>query len=799
MTTVKNIIRRITLFYLLTVFISLLIIAKIIYLQFFTDLKTHAEKITVKPITAGRGDIYTHDMKLLATSLPVYDIRVDFYAMTENIFDSESKKMTLYRNKLYRELEAEIKKLGLKSEKEIKKRKNELKKRIKENRKEDTIKANELIYNEINGLADSLSSLFKDKPASYYKSFIKDKIQDIIKNKSQKYRNEAIGNRNINYAELERLLKFPVFKLGKGNSGLIHNEKTRRVVIYDPFAIATIGRINSNGEHVSGGIEKSFDEYIRGKDGLQAVNQRDQPLNSKKNTAPEIGCDVVTTLDLNIQEATEKALMQQIYKGNENGISIEGGTAIVMETATGEIRAIANMKRQPNGTYDETYNYALRERSDPGSTFKLASLIALLDDGFVKLDDVINVEADAEKNGKTMTWLYRGYKVRDDHIFGKLSVKKIFANSSNIGIAKLVTKYYGANPQSFFDKLHSIGLFQKSLNLQIDGEAHSYAEMETEKQVNQNLLAPSSYGYYVKFAPVHTLTFYNAVANNGKMVKPKFVKKIIRNGQEIKSYPDKVINERICSEETLSKTREALQGVVDSGTVKKFKDLLGFEFAGKTGTAQRITDKFKKRVRDTVINGIRQQITDSIRVSYYKDASGAAAYQASFVGYIPADRPRYSIIVVLYSPPIKGNFYGSTYAAPIFIEIAQKLYSSDINWHEPVERNRDSLYLPNMKNTLFQQAKTIMSKLDIPVDSDAKSGDWVNVSRNSSKLTATKIQIDESKVPSVINMGLRNAIYLLEKSGLKVTFSGKGKIKRQSIAPGTAVSKDATIHLEMEI
>jgi cell division protein FtsI (penicillin-binding protein 3) len=794
MTTVKNIIRRITLFYLLTVFISLLIIAKIIYLQFFTDLKDKAEITYTKPVKASRGDIYTHDMKVLATSIPVYEVKVDFYAMKENIIYNEKRKMTLYHNKLKLGLEEKIKKLGLKSGKKIDELKKEFKKSRKENRKKDTIMANEFIYEEIKALADSLSNLFNDKSSGSYGEFIKSKIQ---RNLKKEYRNEPVGNRNIDYAERIRLLKFPIFRFGKGNSGLIINNKTKRVPFYDSLARTVIGRVNSNG-YASSGIEKSFNEYIGGKDGLQTFISESKPINDKRNILPEAGCDVVTTLDLNMQEATEKALMQQIDKGNANGIAIEGGTAIVMETATGEIRAIANMKRNSNGTYDETYNYALMERSDPGSTFKLASLIALLDDGFVTLDDIVDVEADAEKNGKTMTWLYKGYKVKDDHIFGKLSVRKIIANSSNIGTAKLVTKYYGNSPQNFFDKLHSVGLFQKSLNLQIDGEAPSYAEMETVKQANQNLLAPSAYGYYVKFAPIHTLTFYNAIANNGKMMKPKFVKKIIRNGHEIKSYPDEIINDRICSEETLSKAREALKGVVDSGTVKKFKDLLGFDFAGKTGTAQHIRYKFKKHVRDTVVNGVRQQITDSTKVAYYKDSSGAA-YQASFVGYIPSDRPRYSIIVVLYSPPIKGNFYGSTYAAPIFIEIAQKLYSSDINWYEPIERNNDSLCLPNTGNSVSQQIKTIMSKLDIPVDIDAKNSDWVSVSKNSSKLTATKIQIDDSKVPSVINMGLRDAVYLLEKSGLKVSFSGKGKVKHQSIAQGTTVAKGATIHLEMGI
>jgi cell division protein FtsI (penicillin-binding protein 3) len=776
-----------------------LIIAQVVYLQFFTDLKDKAERIRKETIQASRGNIYTHDMQLLSVSISKYDVRVDFYALKTNLVENDAKKMSLYYNKLEKDLKNKIKELGLQSKDEIQKLRNELKSRIKEKSKSDTVNANNYINSQIKSLADSLSNLFKDKSTAEYESFIKtccrksiEKI-DTTKNKAQEsYRNQRIGQRNIDYIELKKLLNFPIFRLGKGISGLITNEKTFRIPVYGSLAQAVIGEVNSNNLAING-IEKSFDKYLCGKNGSQAMSGG-KPVNSDMNILPESGYDVVTTLDLNVQEAVENALMQQIKLGNDKGIAIEGGTAIVMETATGEIRAIANMKRNSDGTYDETYNYALKERSDPGSTFKLASLIALLDDGFVKLNDIIDVKANAEIiNRKKMVWEYKGYKINDDHVFGNLSVRKIFANSSNIGTAKLVTKYYGNNPQTFFDKLHSIGLLQESLNLQIDGEAPSYAEMETVKNPRQNLLAPSSYGYYVKFAPIHTLTFYNAVANDGKMMKPKFVKKIIRHGQVIKYYPDEVIKDQICSKETLLKAREALQSVADSGTVKQFK--LPFYFAGKTGTSQRTMHRFVKQVKDTIINGVKQQITDSIRKSYYAND----AHQASFVGYIPSDKPKYSIIVALYSPKMQGAFYGSTYAAPVFVEIAKKLYSSDINWYEPVERNEDSLYLPNVKNTVAQRIKTIASKLDIPVDNDAKNSDWVKVSKNGSKLATVKIQIDDNKVPSVINMGLRNAVYLLEKSGMKVSFSGKGKVQTQSIAAGTSVIKGATIHLELEI
>ncbi|MDR1983801.1 MAG: PASTA domain-containing protein [Prevotellaceae bacterium] len=746
MTKVKNIVRRITLFYLLTVLLSLLIISQIIYLQFFTEFKEKAETIKTETIAASRGSIFSHDMQLLSVSIPKYEIRVDFHTMKQNFIENKTVKMASYY-------------------KRIKLTPSKRKNRTREQRKADTINAN----NAINELATSLSQLFKDKNAKEYEAFLKSRLEN-----SAKYRYEKIGKKDIDFIELQELQEFPIFNIkNKNKTGLIINDKTKRIPVYD-FAHATIGRVNSN-DYASDGIEKSFDEYLRGEDGSRVFINGIPKIS--ENVLPEAGCDIVTTLDVNMQETTEKALRQQIQKGNDNGIQIEGGTAIVMETATGEIRAIANMTRNNNESYDETYNYALKERSAPGSTFKLASLIALLDDGFADLNTMVDVKADTRMETGNMVWEYKGHKIRDGHRSGNISLKKVFTESSNIGTAKLITKHYEKNPQKYFDKLHSMGLFQESLKLQIQGENPSTATEPKDTIWKPQLLALSSYGYELELAPIHTLTFYNAVANNGKMMKPKFVKKIIKHGQDIKVFPDEIIEDAICSKETLLKVREALKGVVDSGTAKQFKDLR-FDFAGKTGTAQR------------VYNGkYRHNIGGKI---YHK-------YQATFAGYIPSQKPKYTIVVVMYSPLTAGNFYGATYAAPVFKEIAEKLYSTDTNWYEPVERNDDSLRLPNAKNTVAQQIKTITSKLDIPIKNNAKNNDWIAISKNNSELTTEKIQIDDNKVPSVINMGLRDAVYLLEKLGLKVSFSGKGKIQNQSIAAGTTIVKGATIYLKLEI
>ena len=337
MTAVKNIIRRITLFYFLTVLLSLLITGQIIYLQFFTELKARAEVIKTKPVEASRGNIYAHDMRLLATSIPKYEIRVDFYAMKTNIIENDAYKMSFYYDKLRKDFKNEIAKLKpaerkIKKE-EIKKRREELENRIKEHRKSDTVNASIYLNNEIKKLSDSLSNLFKNKTAAEYESFIKTCCRKSIKKQNdtteETYRYVRMGRRNINYIELKKLLEFPIFAQGKGLCGLRYEEKTERIPFYGSLGLATIGYVNSNGLALMG-IERSFDEYLKGKDGLQAVIG-ERPINNQKNTLPEQGYDIVSALDINIQESVEKALMRQIILGNERGINIEGGTAVVME------------------------------------------------------------------------------------------------------------------------------------------------------------------------------------------------------------------------------------------------------------------------------------------------------------------------------------------------------------------------------------------------------------------------------------------------------------------------------------
>ena len=765
MTTVKNIVRRITLFYLLTVVLSISIAGKIVYLQFFTDLKKIAAKneLTTDTIRASRGNIFSNDMRLLAVSIPEYRIYIDFHAFNSNFIGNTDAKLNYY-----------YKQAGIKSA--------DRKNRSAEQREIDIKQANNLKDKEVKKLAEFFSKVFRNenKDAVYYEKLIH---ANCANSADKKY--FLMGKRLISYAELLQLKEFPVFKYSKGLSGLIPEEKPSRNYTYNSFAAATIGNVNSKGLAYMG-IEAAFNEHLQGKDGARLMMPASTggriPVSSENNVLPEAGCDIVTTLDVDIQTVAETALLRQIYKGNDDGIPIEGGTVIVMETKSGEIRAIVNLKRNAKGGYDESYNYALSETSPPGSTFKLATLVALLDDGHVDLDTTtVKSEAVWEYRYKNKGKVLHTFREAGGHSYGNISAKLAFAKSSNVGFAKLAVRYYEKNPQKYFDKLFSMGIMD-SLKLQISGENGQKKTLPGNEYWQPQLLPLSAIGYQIEVAPIHTLTFYNAIANNGKMMKPKFVKEIRQHGQIIKTIKDEVIKDKICSKETALKAQEAMQGVVDLGTAKRIRDTR-FELAGKTGTAQRVI-----RELDTITGKLK---------SRGFTVNNQHTYQATFAGYIPANNPKYTIVVVLYSPLMSGDFYGGTFAAPVFKEVAEKLYTTDVNWNTPVTRNNDTLLLPAAKHAETQQIKAIATKLSLPFESNTKTNEWVAVAKKDSKLTTEKINIEENKVPLVINMGLRNATCLLESAGLKVKFSGRGKVKTQSINAGAAINKGETIFLEL--
>ncbi|HPP90857.1 penicillin-binding protein, partial [Tenuifilum sp.] len=473
---------------------------------------------------------------------------------------------------------------------------------------------------------------------------------------------------------------------------------------------------------------------------------------------PEDGVDILTTLDVQLQDVAEAALRKHL-----EGHGAGHGCAIVMEVATGDIKAIANLRRNEDGTYEEVYNYAVGESTEPGSTLKTATLIALLEEGDINLNDTVYT-------GKGKLQLY-------DHVIsdskegghGKITVKEVFEVSSNVGVIKLVQKVFKGREKDFVKKLYELKLNEPT-GIIIPGEVKPQIRFPGDKGWSGLSMPMMSIGYEIRLTPLQILTFYNAIANNGRMVKPRLVKAYLKHGQVVQSFPPQVIQSSICSRSTLKKVHEVLEGVVENGTATNIKNPR-YKIAGKTGTAQ-------------IAKG---------RMGY--KSGGRISYQASFVGYFPAENPKYSCIVVVNSPS-NSVYYGNVVAGPIFKEISDKVFATSPEWFSDIKGN-ELKDLPQTKTGQLSKLEYIMEKLDIPFESNGKKTDWVAVQRDSTKIKTTPITISKKKVPNVVGMGLRDAIYQLESLGLRVVAKGRGTVRSQSVNPGEPVIKGSTVYLEM--
>lgn len=621
----------------------------------------------------------------------------------------------------------------------------------------------------VKDLAASLAGFFKDKPADKYE-------QELRQAYSAKIRRKSIGNRDVDYLELQEIKKFPIYKKGRNISGLIPEETNKREYPYLSFAKRTIGSMDKETNKGNKGIEGYYEKYLCGVPGERMVQKSAQgliPIANEDDKPAIEGYDVVTTIDIDIQDAVEIALINQLKKNR----TLESGTAIVMEVETGEIRAIANISLDSKGQPQEILNYAVSQRSAPGSTFKLATLIALLDDGLIDLNTTIDTETGRAKVGS---------KVYTDtgSTHGKMSVLKAFSISSNVAFAKLVYKYYpGKEKQKeFIQHLKRMGL-DTPLNLDISEMEGSPSLPHPEKKGWHSASATQvAIGYEINFAPIHTLTLFNAVANNGKMIKPKFVSRLEKRGQTVKTFPTEVICNSICTSSTLAEVKRALETVVKEGTAKHISKG-AYQIAGKTGTArilfERSTDH--KNVYKEIVNGIELKKN-----------------QASFAGYFPADNPKYSAIVVLYGHKTRDSFHGGSWAAPVFKELADKIYILRPEWQEEVKKSSVFADLPIVKGGKSNEVNTVLSKLDIPHNTKVDKDDWAKARISDKKVEVEKLALTET-VPSVINMGLKDAIYILENLGLEVNVTGKGTVKKQSIQPGAKLVKGQSITLTLEV
>lgn len=582
----------------------------------------------------------------------------------------------------------------------------------------------EIFEKNIRALSESLSGLLGES-ASYY--------QKKLRNAKKRRNRYLLIARNVGYNDYVKMKSFPIFNRGVYRGGFIAEQKTVRVHPIGKIAERTIGYDDYRG---GAGIEGAFADYMQGENGWRLKQKiakgQWKPINDVNEKEPVDGSDVITTIDVNVQDITHHALLRQMEY-----FEADHGCAVVMEVETGEIKAISNLGRTSKGRYYEKRNYAVWESHEPGSTFKLASLMVALEDKVVDTSTVVDCE-------KGRIYI-NNRKVEDSKRggYGKISLGRVFEVSSNVGIVKTIQKYYDKNPKKFTDRIKSFGLDQLT-GVKIKGEGKPYIPEPTEKSWSPISLEWMAWGYGVSLTPLQTLAFYNAVANDGKLVKPYFVKELRVGGKVEESFGTEVVKEKIASQETLDKVRKVMENTIKYGTGKGIYSP-NFSMAGKTGTAKKYIPRTKNAKGE-------------YEGGYYSNQK----YVASFAGFFPADEPKYSCIVVVHSPKKEKGYYGATVAAPIFKEIAQKIYTSTAINNQLVSDDISEEVLEREYQEYYQKLrkyKTIM--------------------------------------PKVIGMSGMDAIALLENMGLKVKFSGVGKVTEQSIDRGQKVSKGATIYLKL--
>jgi cell division protein FtsI (penicillin-binding protein 3) len=605
-------------------------------------------------------------------------------------------------------------------------------------------------FNEhIEPLSKELADLFHDKSWQAYKR----ELTDARRNGSRYH----LIRRNVDHKALSQIRALSLFDAGRFKGGLIYLQKNKRSKPFQNLAARTIG-YDRPDYHV--GLEGAYSEELSGIGGQRLMQKIAggvwKPLRGGNDIEPKDGNDLVSSIDINIQDVAENALYTQLSKHNA-----ESGCAVLMEVRTGEIKAIANLKRKEDGSYDETYNYAVGAASEPGSTFKLASIISLLEDGLVDISDSVDTEGGVKK--------FYDRTVKDSHPgkYGKLTIKKAFEVSSNVAISSLIQQHYGANPSKFVGNLRKMGLGD-SLGLEIPGEGKPMIKDPANKSWSGVTLPWMSFGYEVLMTPMQTLALYNAVANNGVMVKPKFIKSISKDGQPITEFETVVLNGKICSQSTLDQVRRLLEGVVEEGTAKNLKHA-DYAIAGKTGTA-------------LIAKG----------GSYKREKT----YQASFVGYFPAEAPRYSCIVVVNSPS-RAFYYGNVVAGPIFKEISDKVYSTQLEMHAELAMDTTKSTVPSAAIAQWKDLNSIYGHLNINTHTRDQDAEWVYAIPEADSVTLKEREFSQGFVPKVIGMAAADAIYLLENAGLNVELVGSGRIYKQSIIPGTRITNGQTIVIEL--
>lgn len=694
--------------YFVLVLLSLAVLVRILMLQFVQREKwaSMGEAFVFKKnvIQANRGDIVTSDGRILASSVPYYSVYMD----------TRSSGM-----------------------------------------------ADSVWNNGINGLSAGLSRVLGDRSAAGWKS--------ALTNARKKGNRYFLIKKRVSHTNLKKLRELPIFRKGQYQGGMLAVPENRRIYPGMELAARTIGYISEDQAGNVVGLEGAFDKELAGTNGfmmMQRLTGGDWlPVEDGSSIVTRDGNDIITTIDLDLQDVAHSALENQLRKHNAHH-----GTAVLMEVKTGDIKAIANLEIGRDGRYHETYNYAVGESTEPGSTFKLPAMMAALEEGAYDLDDIIDTG-----NG-TIKFYNKTIRDTREEGYGKITFQEVFEKSSNVGTSKIIYETFKDKPKEFVDRLYSMKLNDK-LGLQIKGEGVPLIRYPGDKLWSGLSLPMMSHGYEVQMTPLQILAFYNAVANNGKMMRPRFVTAVAYHGSIIREFEPEVITSSISSRSTINKAKIMLEGVVEHGTATNLKNAT-YKIAGKTGTAQIANAKYGYRSGATV------------------------SYQASFVGYFPADNPLYSCIVVVNAPS-NYVYYGNLVAGPVFKEISDKVYSKYFfrfqeRATEEEDKTRKYTEVPDIGGGDREDVVRVVREFNLTHSRIPGEG-WVSPRSDNDTVKLRPFTIEEGIVPDMRGMMLRDAVYLLENAGWYVKYSGLGRVIRQSPAHGSRLKEGSTILLELGI
>jgi cell division protein FtsI (penicillin-binding protein 3) len=693
----NELLARVYVVMMLFVFFSLWVVVRAVDINVVEGEKWRSklkQNIKWKEVAGDRGSIFADDGSLLAASQPFFEIRFDLLTPDEKTFNEGVDSLAYYLS----------------------------------------------------------TELRPDKsPVGWSKELRK--VRKAGQNRSKQGARYYLIASNVDYNELLRIRQFPIFKKGRFRGGLIEVQHSKRVKPFHEMASRTIGMDRENAEKI--GLEGYFDDVLKGQSAKRLYKRLPSktwiPVYEQENTLLNKGADLITTLNIGIQDVVHQEVMKKLIQTRA-----EAGVAIVMEVETGAVKAMTSLSKGERGAYEEYFNYAVgwKGKYNPGSTFKLATVLAMLEDGYVTPQTKVDLERGVKYFGKDRM------SDSEPHNYREVDLEKAFVISSNVGVAKLANKYYNrtlATRKQYVRRLKSFGLSQKT-GIEIVGESEPVIkDPELDKNEWSGITIPwMAHGYEVEFNPLQLLTFYNAIANDGYRVEPFLAKELVKEGEVIPLRVDKEIKKRIANEYSVRKMQDMLRKVVLEGTARKLKNL-SVNVAGKTGTS---------------------------RINYADTEAEEKIYNASFAGYFPAEDPKYSCIVVMYGVKGAGNIYGSQSAAPVFGSIAEKVMRFEAQKHpqEMDEMAYAKASLPSSVKGYNSDVQKVLEYANVPVAKEVDKS-WIEMENKHGRIEMGDLKISRKTVPDVRGMGLRDAVYILENLGMSVKIKGVGRVQKQSLTP----------------